>query len=341
VFFGSRVLIRVDGSAGKGLGHIYRMRQLGMGLRAAGITPAFVTLNDPYAVPLLEKTGLPCHVFDLGMESSCFTRAVEVEKPNLVINDILKTDDSWMDHVISTANVPVINFDDEGAGLNRASAVVNALIHSWGGYKREVVTAKLYEGVKFLILQESLKKYRAEPYSKRKKEFDLVVFFGGTDTRNVASTFVESIEGLKGPLKILLVLGSSSNIPGLGIGEHVLRGHFLSVKADVPDLFKLISRTVLVLCAGGMSLFEVACLGLPSVCVATEKHEIFNCEYASSIGFSKYAGYYEDITAVAVGDIVRKVYADKKSLMFMSMVGKRAIDCDGLKRVVNIVKLLL
>ncbi len=336
----SRVLIRVDGSVDKGLGHIYRMKQLSMSLKDAGIAPTFITLNDPYAVPLLGKTGFPCNIFDPGMELSCFSNAVELEKPNIIINDILKTDDSWMDNVISLANVPVLNFDDEGAGLNKASAVINALIHSWKVYEREDVAAKLYEGVGYLIFQESLRKYRDVPYSKREKEFDLVVFFGGTDTRNIANKFVESLESIKEPLKISLVKGPS-RICGFGIGEHKLYGHSLSVNAEVPDLFKLLSGAELVLCAGGMSLFEVACLGVPSICVSTEKHEIFNCEYASSLDFSKYAGYHEDLTAEAIGDIICKVYGDKKSLMSMSLAGENTVDCNGLERVVNIVKELL
>ncbi len=335
--FGKRILIRVDGSHAIGLGHIYRMKTLGCALQKYGCDVVFLTMVDQAANDTLNTTGLPCYTFHADANSLVFNKVFEEFQPALVIQDILETSIESMNTLRDLSSANIINFDDIGAGLTMADTVVNSIVFHWNKYNSENVKARLFEGPQYMILQPEIYEYLHIDKRIFGNARNLLFVFGGTDTHNVTERALEAINDINRDLNIRINLGPGSKTTSRL--ERAVResGHQIEVIQSTPSLLREFHLSDLVICGGGITLYELAALGVPSVTIATEPHEINNMNFWSEIGTTVSLGWEKTLDMNSLTEIVDNVLRDRVGRERMSRVGRQAMDNQGLTRVIAII----
>jgi UDP-2,4-diacetamido-2,4,6-trideoxy-beta-L-altropyranose hydrolase len=329
------ILIRVDGSHTIGLGHIYRMKSLAEKLIALGFRVSFVTRPDTVGATILQKAEFEIF-FQIEDDTLISSKIFQKLSPNLIVFDILSTNSKQLSELREMSTSPLLAFDDTGAGLKQADCVINALVFSWDQYKANACNATLYEGPTYLILQP-LPSRRWEQKINLKRGNNIFLAFGGTDDHHVTQRMLEALNKIELNLNIFINLGPGTESDV--IKETAITGspHNIAVVHSEPDLFTRFLETDLVICGGGIMLFELAALGVPSAAIATERHEIYNIKYAANSGFTQALGWEGDMDFTNAAIEISNLLVENKTRRQMSRRGLETVDGGGLDRCAAIV----
>jgi spore coat polysaccharide biosynthesis predicted glycosyltransferase SpsG len=93
----------------------------------------------------------------------------------------------------------------------------------------------------------------------------------------------------------------------------------------------------LVLCSGGMSVYEIAALGTPGVVLAQNAREDRRMREFSRFGTIEYLGLGVDVDEAAILDAVRQILNDQGRRREMSAKGRALVDGYGAARAAEIV----
>ena len=329
------IVIRVDGSVKIGLGHIFRMRDLASYLNKYGVKSIFIIQEDKISQELLESSNHTVFRFTEKIEILQIMNFIS-EKQNIqfVLNDTLETNSDDLTVLKTLKNFPIITFDDIGAGLKEANTVINSLVYSWNYYSKDLIMSKVFEGPKYLVIQDSIEKY-----SNLKRNFfekSLSISIGGTDTHNVSIKLLIALEPLLDTTKINLILG-----PGASISKELklinkknLDNLFIHYAPN--DLFKIVSQTSLLICAGGMTLFEAMAIGQPCAAIACEEHEINNIN--SQENYVVNLGFHKSLDFSQLKFKIQELLSSTEKLKKMNKRNKDQIDFNGKGRIFEILK---
>ena len=333
-----RILIRVDGSHVIGLGHIYRMKTLSSSLKEAGSNVAFLSQADEVANNLLETTGLSCHVFQPDSYNSVLKEVVNEQQPDLIIQDILEISAESMETFQRLSSAKIINFDDTGAGLTMADAVINSMVFHWNKYKTNKIRTRLYEGPQYMILQPEISQYVHLSKKIPDKAENLLLVFGGTDTHYVTERALEAINDMSAALNVKVNLGPGTKMtPRLEQAVKAVKDR-IEVVQFAPSLFKEFYEADMVICGGGTMLYELAALGIPSISIATEPHEVCNIDYWSEVGTTVSLGWEKILDTTQVSETVNSLVYDRQRRAKMAEIGKQTMDDQGLIRILKIIE---
>ena len=86
--------------------------------------------------------------------------------------------------------------------------------------------------------------------------------------------------------------------------------------------------------AGGQTLYELACVGCPTVAIRLASNQDGQLEVFAKTGFVRAVGRAEDEhVVIAMGDTVLSLLGDSKARAVMATAGQRLVDGQGAMRV--------
>jgi UDP-2,4-diacetamido-2,4,6-trideoxy-beta-L-altropyranose hydrolase len=195
---------------------------------------------------------------------------------------------------------------------------------------------RLY-GPKFAMLRPEYRQNRSSAPHRDGEVRRILVFFGGSDPRNLTGM---AIDALCGPqfrgIHVDVVIGvnnphrqslekSASCRPNTWLYGPQLHLADLMAKADLS------------IGAGGVTTWERMCVGLPSIVVSIAENQSPACRSLAQEGLIEYVGHHD---AVQVSDLIsalRRVLARPDALAEMSSRGQFAVDGWGARRIVEFV----
>lgn len=332
------VLIRVDGSREIGLGHIFRMRTLASALRGEGREVAFLTRADSVSGRLLGETGLACFSFSPERYLAVRQQAIAEHRPGLIVQDILRTAASETQALRELSPARIVNFDDVGAGLDAADAVINGIAFCWGAYSSQQVRTRLFEGPRYMILQPGVGEHARKGKAISDRVARVLLAFGGTDTHHVTERALAAVNRVEATLAVTVNLGPGAEETS-GLRQAIAASpHRVRLIRAAPDLPGECHGADLVLCAGGIMLYELAAMGVPSVSIATETHEIPVADYWAGVGSTLSQGREADLDLKALAAAVAGLIGERGRRESMSRRGTQAMDVQGLARVMKIIR---
>jgi spore coat polysaccharide biosynthesis predicted glycosyltransferase SpsG len=296
-----------------GMGHFFRMINLHRAMETHHVNVVFVMLgaHEP-AQRWLANAGITYEVVDAsspGWEADLIKRY----RAEVWINDRLATD---AEHVIAVkqAGLRVVTFDDTGSGAEHADVHVSAL----GEARGETPAGKqVLMGLDYLILPEEIKRYRRQRHSAD----SLVVCLGGSDTYGMTVMVASWLAANQ--RSATLVLG-----PGFMHEEALAKvlNDKLKISRSPASLMEAFSRHDLAVTAGGLTAFEAAAAGLPTLTIANELHEVGHCHYLERLGCSIYTGYRDSAELSRLDDI---------DVPAMSARGMQSISTEGAENIIR------
>lgn len=332
---GRRILIRVDGDHAIGLGHIMRMRALALALAAEGREVVLLTRPDTSGERVLRDAGLDARPFRDGDLAEA-VRAVG--GADVAAVDTLDTGAAELAALRAGGTRRIVTFDDAAAGLAHADAVVNAIIFHWGRHQPRDVAARLCEGPDWMILQPDVVARRRPPREIAPQGRRVLTAFGGTDTRALTARALDLLAATPGPLAVRANLGYGAE-PDPAVARAAAKSpHPVVLLRGAPSLAAEMVEADLVLCAGGVMLYELAALGVPAAAIAAEDHEAINIAWWAAAGTVVDLGHYAAFDAAAAARTAARLLADPAARRAMADRGPAIVDGRGLERCVALIK---
>jgi spore coat polysaccharide biosynthesis predicted glycosyltransferase SpsG len=298
-----------------GMGHLFRMVNLYGALRQNGVDATVVLLDEhPPSSDLLQRAGIPFEVVtDQAIALTNWEARLALRYGAKVwVNDRLQTD-AVHARRINELGLRLVTFDDLGGGAALADIHVTAL----SGVRGETPQGlNVLMGLKFLIMPPEIVRYRRQ----RTECKSLVVSLGGSDTYGVTVKVAQWLNARQQHATLILGPGFSHE----KALAKVMEGRF-TVKKSVPSLIAEFAKQDLAITGGGLTAFEAAAAGLPTVTIANEVWEVAHCLHLQAFGCSVFAGSHKniDLTLLEVPLDIEK----------MSLAALHAVDINGVNQV--------
>jgi spore coat polysaccharide biosynthesis predicted glycosyltransferase SpsG len=309
------VAICIEVSHQRGAGHLFRSLVLAREMIRRGRRVLLVVNDCAEAFARLQAERLEFRVWtgDMTRHRHWLEALVSEEQIDLWVNDRLDTD-AVHGRSIKALGLRLVNFDDSGEGASYADLNICAL----SGYgPKPMAGQKALTGEQWLILDPHLVRYRRLRTSGHR----LLVTLGGSDTHGVTLRVVRLLRQARKSATILM----GPLFEGLNELKTLTAGTSINLLGNVADMGALFVEHDLAITGGGLTAFEAAATGLPSIIIANERHEIPTAQRLEALGCSRFAGYHEDLAEA----MVLLVPAD---LSRMSSAGLRCIPTDGIQR---------
>lgn len=278
-------ILCVKSSHAMGMGHLFRMINLYGVLRQSGADAVVVLLGEhPPSSEWLARAKIPFEVMvEQASRMSGWEAIIALRyEAKVWVNDRLQTDAAHAARV-KALGLRLVTFDDLGSGAALADIQVAALAEVRGETPQG---AKLLVGQKYLILASEIGRYRRQ----RNECSSWVVNLGGSDTHGVTVKVAKWLDTRQ--QSATLILG-----PGFRHEEELAKTavNNMTIKKSVPSLAAEFSLHDLAITGGGMTAFEAAAAGLPTVTVANEPWEVAHCRHLQVLGCSVFAGPHDEM----------------------------------------------
>jgi len=332
-----KAILRADGDHQIGLGHIYRIRALGCALSVTGRQVVYVTLGGTAGERLLRETDLP--IFTVEDRNSPYVPAdvLDTFDPDVVLLDVLDCDGSLLKALKKSTDARLIVMDDTKAGLECADVAINAIVAQHGAYSTDGIQAALYEGPAYMILNSDVAKVVRRDGTKVDQARKILLSFGGTDTHNVTERMLDALNGVPDTFDIRVSLGPASEPSDHLEKIAAASSHNVHILHEVPSLIAEFAAADLVICAGGISLYELAAIGVPAAAIASEPHEVDTIRYCAAHGTCLDLGWERDMDFSLAAIAVTALAADPSARRDMAQKGPALVDGQGLRRCVELI----
>lgn len=306
------VCLCCEASHAFGMGHLYRMLNLGQVLRERGEELVFVVNPDGAAAGVLHSQGVAFHQQDFAAPAGWEVQVIRENDIHIWINDRLQTRQGHAQSVVS-CGVRLVTLDDIGDGAASADLNIAALPAI---YDQNLLQGKkILKGVSWLILHPRLQQLRRQRVKLAKR----AVCLGGSDTHGATVRVADFLR--QRSVEATYFVGPAFQHLG-ELAKIIPSGR---IRQAVPSLLDELAAFDLAITGGGMIAFEAAAMGLPTITIANEKYEESNARLLERLGCSSYAGYHQELKSEAIGLI--------PDIQAMSRAGLENIAMDGVRKI--------
>lgn len=313
------VFFRTDASAIMGYGHVMRCLTLASALRKHGLQSTFVCKQHAGNLSeLIEERGfavvrLPVtetassalektHADWLGsslIEDARLTRAAIEQagaRPQWLIADHYALDHQW-ETLLRPAVDHLMAIDDLADRLHACEILLdqNFFLNLQQRYIDKAPSdCAMLLGPKYALLQPVYAELhaRAEPKSTVRRIF---VFFGGADTMNLTGRAISAFQKLARPDIRLDVVMTNGSARYEDVQKQVAGYSNICLHGSLPSLGPLMATADLAIGAGGATVWERLCLGLPSVVIGLAENQKPVCQDLASAGLIRYLGFQDQV----------------------------------------------
>lgn len=258
-----KILIRLEGYPKIGLGHIYRGLQLAENLMEHDVL-FVISQKSELGIEKLQQSHYPYKVIT---SEDDFFALINEYHADIVINDILNTDTSYMDR-LSQTGVRIINFEDLGEGRHLADAVINAL------YEGNEADANIFWGDKYYLIRNEFLLESPKDFQEEAKE--ILVIFGGTDPNNLTHKTVQALLQISKNTEI-----HSTVILGMGYDQvntirQLIAGREeqFDIIQDVKFMPEYMRKADIAISSQGRTMLELAAMQVPTILMAQNSREV-------------------------------------------------------------------
>lgn len=341
-----KLLYRADGGYPIGTGHIFRAVRLIAALRERGQLCARLMLaEDAAALQIVGASGAQLCVLPPRrdkkavkplLQAAPVLEQVAVDRPDVIVVDMLDTPEEEMAALAATG-VPLVTFDDRGPGRFHADLIVNVLVTEPTPPLLRPET-RLLEGPAYAVLDPIYAEAHRNPLPRTFGEkLRVLVTMGGADaaglTVKVARALrrnrlltrqLEEVEFTCGPA-----------FPHRARLEKVLESAPwpYQIHVGLPNLLDCYRRCDVAIVAGGLTMYEVCCVGIPSLAVCQPiDHQVELAERLKNEWAIWSVGYGREATEAQIAYAVMGI-ARERHRRRLAARGPELVDGRGAERV--------
>jgi UDP-2,4-diacetamido-2,4,6-trideoxy-beta-L-altropyranose hydrolase len=328
-----RVVVRADGDAAIGLGHVMRCLALADRLIERGASVTFVTRSgEPAVLDRIAAQG--CAVVplprrdDRAADLDALLKQAAVTGATAAVVDVQGVDRPSQ-AAIRAAGLRLTVIDDLAHSFV-ADVVLNQNLGAEPAAYRVEPHTRLLLGPRYALLRRAFTGRRATPAGGPPR---VLLTMGGGDGDNVTLRALREADALEADFALDVLLG-----PAFPHGESVSAAarsarHPVRIHRDPPDVPGLMAGATLALSAAGSTCWELAHLGLPAVLLVLADNQEAVAAGLHAAGFAISLGEAGGDFGPALREALGGLLADATRRSAMAAVGRRLVDGEGAARV--------
>lgn len=191
------------------------------------------------------------------------------------------------------------------------------------------------EGPSYSLLRPEFQQLRAQMSDKNGEIGNIMVFMGGSDPDNTTLMVINAIESqLFSDITVRIVVGAS-NPHKQEIKAWTASRPSFEYYENIGFMAKLMADADLAIGAGGSTIWERCCLGVPSVVITIAENQIEMTKALASINALLYLGRSDEIVVNDIKDALNELITSPQRVRQLAQRSKHLVDGFGVRRVVD------
>ena len=287
-----QVVFRTDASKNLGMGHVYRTLAVAQELARHELV---IVLSKDQQLGQQFFAEYPFRV-ELVNNDDDFVKFVESNHTDLVILDRLNNGREIVEALKKTAKV--VTFEDLGDGAAIADLLISDLY-----LNPDVSAEQQLAGVENAILAPTFESLPRRATIEPSVE-NILLLFGGTDPSNLAVKSLDALQaiGFDGTVTVVRGIGADD----IDFSKYSLK---LNPLKNVKNMPAVMVQADLALSSAGRTITELACLGVPTICMAQNAKELTHAHTTEANGV-KMLGLGNDVSTIVLGAQIQKLISD-------------------------------
>ena len=315
--------------AGKeiGYGHVVRCMSLYEAFETKGVSSCFIVKGDRHVEQLLKgKNWVSLDWLENGNELLS-----KISNSEVVVLDSYLADSSFYRKIAKIVKKPIYVDDANRIDFPRGIVVNGGIFAKELPYKINWETQYLL-GTKYSLLRSA---FGNVPNKVLRSGIEkIMVTFGGDDMKNATPQILHFLnETYKGVRKCVVVGMGFQNINE--IEEASDETTELIYAPDAQKMLEVMLDVDITISAGGYTLYELACVGVPTIGVCITEHQVRNLVGWQKKGFIEYVGWYNDKNVfLKIKKAIRNLSSHSERIK-RSKIAKKLVDGQGAKRCIQ------
>ncbi len=332
------LLIRADGSALMGTGHVMRCLALAQGWQRTGGRVVFAQAESTSALEQrLRSDGIEVVRLDAirgSFEDAAQTAELAKERRASIVADGYCFGTAWQ-REIKNSGLWLLLWDDYGQAEHYyADLILNQNLHaSPQMYSRREAYTRLILGTRYAQLRREFLEWsnlRRDISAVARK---VLVTLGGSDPDNATAKVMQALGRLREAEAVVVVGGSNRNLASLQCAVMSDQSSPIRLLVDAPNMPKLMAWADVAVSAGGSTAWELAFMGLPSLVIVLSKDQVDIAAALDREGVSVNLGEHRQLSVERLAATLESVLADLPLREQMNRRGRQLVDGLGNCRV--------
>lgn len=316
-----RWLFVCRGSAEDGLGHVIRTRALLERLPAETVIEVMV-IGDDLVGNLLHGLAVPITIVP---DESPLAQRVAEFAPDVLVFDMIPLSgeafDACRDRALTVSVSPI--FDH----LDAVDLVFNRTRYDSDG--QVATAANRRYGTEWAIVRPECQIIDSDVYSRQLREetLSIAISMGGADAPNRTLQVVEALRSLEAPATFWVLLGEGYAHSYEELAKAVTRDrrHEVILAKTNRSMWRILRNCSLAVLAGGVTTYEAAFAGLPSINVLAE-HQAFLIRELVERGAAADVGTLASGAAERTRQVIEQLERERDRLLELHFNSRRLVD---------------
>ena len=252
-----KILFVLAGNNNIGLGHIYRALTLANEIYEHELF--FLALkNSEVGFKKIQESNYRAYL----AKTDNIVEEIKQINPDLVINDFLNTSFEYT-LALKQLGVKIVNFEDMGEGVKNADFVINAL------YPEKYIAKNIMSGHNFFCARDEF--LYSEIKQMTKEVRNVLISFGGSDENNLTLKVLRSVYNYCNDHNIKITV-----VAGLGYLNFDSIESFVNIEIikNTRKISDYMLNSDIIFTSAGRTVYEIACLGIPTIVIAQNDREL-------------------------------------------------------------------
>jgi spore coat polysaccharide biosynthesis predicted glycosyltransferase SpsG len=313
-----RIAFRTEGNPKQGMGDVMSSLAIAEQCRDADDAVLFV-ISGGEAEEAIRARG---YAVAVAPDESGRLDAIRRFGADVVVINMLNTPQASV-RAMSGATPLVVTIDDNGPGAREAGLRINVLYH----------TPDAVTGLEYIALREEFQRAHDAERTVRAQAEELLLMQGGADTYGFLPRILDGVGASVWRGHVTLITGPAF------VHENALRASLDRSPLDVDvirncsTMADVMRRADMAISAGGISMFELACVGTPSIIVCAEHFEEETASRLDRAGVVRNLGFGGALSDAAIAEAVDTLAGDVEKRREMARCGRELIDGKGAVRI--------
>ncbi len=335
------VLFRTDSSSRIGGGHVVRCLALADTFKKFGWKCFFACEKDSFkTTPILLESNVG--IIEIGgsidddIELIVLNLGREI---NLVIFDHYDIDIDIESKFRECTNT-IIVIDDLANRKHDADILIDqTFLRNKKDYQFLVPKkCSLMLGSEFVILRRDFHIERAQFINRLNNNDDsiknIIILFGNNDSKFMSMVALDGVidSGIKTELTIVLGKGVK-NVDTIQRKIQKINNIRIKLLVNVRNIAYLISQSDMAIIAGGTTIWECLCIGVPALVIKTAKNQEKNINNLSKKGLIVYLGHYKKINKKVISNALSDLNENLDRIRNIGKTSRKICDGYGVRRI--------
>jgi UDP-2,4-diacetamido-2,4,6-trideoxy-beta-L-altropyranose hydrolase len=338
------LLLRADGSAQIGTGHLMRCLALGQAWREAGGEVLFITAcREGALLQRLEDEGFSVHPIretyphkeDWEVTGACLKR----NSGAWLVLDGYHFDEAYHS-LLKAAGARVMIIDDMAHLAHyEADIVLNQNIHGPCLSYPVGPETKLLGGTPYALLRREFLAWQGWKREVPEVARKILVTLGGADPENITRKVIQGLKKIPvRPLEVSVVVGPA-NLRLKDIDEELSSAPFsYRLLQSVKDMPRLMAWADVAISAAGSTVWELAFMGLPALLLVVAKNQRGAARKLQQERIFRILGAEDRVESKGIGENLSGLVGKREVRRKMSKRARLLVDGLGAKRVADILR---